>query len=1323
MKFLKIKTYLNIYFKLTLSLSIILSSSYGYSQEDFPEDTNLNLRSLIAFFKSSGEDHDNLLENLSSEERESLINIRQRFKELSSAVDNEVVEEYLRSHRDVVSELDYHQLIDQEARVVDSNRVIDFNVENTYTYPILTVGVDVDFNGNGQMILEGLLVQGGKNGTKRKVGIEYTFERVLKEDIISFTQDGEFLILLHRERGLVVYDMRLVLNRLGEMPMPSTVLDGNILHDQKITNEEVEKVKVQFIPAYKSYKYDIGVSPEADSVARDKNGNPVLVSGDLIVTVDGVLKKNYSREGLKKRLSNMYDRIATRVILQELLPNTKDLSLEDVSIVDLSSVILRMMVPSASVSYFKPFIDEFLYLSRIPVESNNHDVFQVINRGTSPKGSEEVDTVWKKIRNLIVKHQELEVNTIVIAGALAAMLTYFNGEGGIGLPYGVMANDHVIILGLGLLLAGYVAVRSSIPLFKGIAALNNWALIERSLKDLISTLNKMVKDESLELQVRNQLEEHKASLELFYKERNNDKYAHEGDLSSVLVSLRDFLRNEDQQVPRSVRVLLSSNKLEISLHQIIEKWDGKSTGIKTAGSGFRIYSPLLVPFYKRVFQLFGHSNFFRALEKDVKPWAKVSPESELGRKLGVNNSMRVGLNIPIPIIDRIIPSQQRRHDKQVRAINKLHLKKKQVESLSRLISIRALINKPLASQSDFRIPEGELLDELKDENFQLRFEWVSRQLMKHIEKKDGSVAWTQETMQSYYEKALELSQQSLTLESSVLADLKERLMQNMRSLWNKVVHWNAEESEILRSILPKEQVAKTFVTHLLVDHFTITTIPFAYGVTPRGDLSIASIESMGLVPGGFGRFLFGFSSDAHFVEVFMNIVQHTVISGRGQLMNIHALLENYPPINNSGEYMSTTGVENRQSWVNYLGQLGRFAVASGGETRPDIPENSLIVNENRIDFGYQFYRFVVKYYQFIQAPFILFMASRTLITDSSFLNSISGSMFFVFGGLMVYGFPQILQILYNNQYLGRKLSANQNGLILITQDISQLRREAITSEAAERNMLDAVVKQIVQMYFQNRNIIALLKYLGNVEGNVEENDALKRIFLREINTQKDSFNSFSGRASRIFDSIESSVGGYEDSVQDQEYKALLSQLKTEKLETELLRNKHIPTEMSNIGNSVVALLALGIFSNVAFVYLSRDSYTYNTMDNIFTLLGLTFGVALAGETAFRYSLKEWKQKFKDLSLSKKMSLLLTVTAIASPFYAPYDITDFNLLDSMILSYVLWVSNKSISKIRHIFSIKKPNGDGERVLDRSRRMIQRMRGKCSEMFTTKKDNSD
>ncbi|MDE0151992.1 MAG: hypothetical protein OXK80_05825 [Bdellovibrionales bacterium] len=1315
MTFFKIKTYLHLYFKLLLSLSIILSSSYAYShEEDSPQNTNSNLRGLISFFKSdSSEERENFLESLSVTERKSLSDVYSVFKELTSAVDRGEAEEYLRGHSDVVSELDYHQLLNQKAVITDSNRVIDFNEVNTYTHPISIVDVEMKFNRFNQMTFEGLLVKGDEDkGTMRKVGMTYVFEEVLKKDVISWDRDRDFLVLLHRERGLVVYDMRLVVTRLGEMPIPSVVLDGEILHDERLKKLETVEVEVQFVPPYKNYNERIEVSPEVDSVSINKDGEFIFVSGDLIVTIDGVVQKNYSRVDVKERLSNMYDKIVTRVILRELLVKNEDLDLKDMSIVDLSDVILRMVIPTASVSYFKPFLNEFLYISQLPVENNDHDMFQVedISASSKKKGGEK-ETVWKKIRKF-VKSYGPDMGVVLLSFAL--ILSYFNGEGGVGLSYGAMAFDHGLILGIGLMLAGYVGIKISIPIFRIFAYLNNHFVIEINLKHLISTLKQRVENESLNLQARESLNEYIYKLEIFYEEQHNNQYTHEQELSAVLKQLRGFLKSNGHREPGSIGTLLLSNKTEIVLHQIIEKWGDKSVSEKATGAGFLVYSKLLIPFYKRVAQMFGYSNFFRALGKGINPLTRISPESEIGRQLDLSES----ISVQGGVFQYLTPTGRRRHNQQVQAINILHLKKKEIESLSRMISIRALINKPLTSQSDFRIPEGELLDELKDENFQLRFSWVSHQLIKHIEETGGSVSWTSATMQSYYAKALELSQQSLSLESSVLADIKERMLQKMRSLWDNVLHWNEEESAILRHSVPTEDVVKTFVVHLLMDHFTITTIPFVYGATPRGDLSIASIQTMGVVPGGFEQLLFGFSSDAHFLEVFMNVIAHTVISGRSQLLNIHALLERYPPIhsrNNPNPYISAPDVLNEQSFVNYIRQMIQFVFASGGETRPDIPDSSLRGDETRIDFGYQFYNFMMKYYQFIQVPLMIMIASRYLITDDGIVGSISGSMFFLFGGVLVFALPQLIQMLYNNQYLGRKLVANRNDLLLITQDIANLNRGVFASETVELNKLSGVVTKIVEVYFRNRNIIDLLEYLKDVD-----NDSLKKIFLMEIRAQRDlSANSFNGRASRIFDSIEDSFGG-SSLISTSDYQVLLSQLRSGVLEQNLLHNPRIPTDRNNTGDILAALAALGIFSNVAFVYLSSDSYSYNTMENILAFLGVTLGLMFTGNTVYKHGLKKWKEKFKNISLREKMLLLVAFAGVASPFYAPYDITDLDLLDSMILSYALWISKEATDKIRHIVSIKNPNVERESMSDRSQRMIQRVKNKCSSLFKKSKE---
>ncbi len=604
---------------------------------------------------------------------------------------------------------------------------------------------------------------------------------------------------------------------------------------------------------------------------------------------------------------------------------------------------------------------------------------------------------------------------------------------------------------------------------------------------------------------------------------------------------------------RIVRKTLRDGELKVTIDQMIEKWSGKEIKgkDKLTAFGFKL-AAVLLPLIYRIFQFSGQPHLFSALNQGLNPIQRVTPESHLGKESGVDSSrMLLGLEIP-----RWRPDRENYQVKS-RLIETAVEQKTKIETLSKIMTYYALSNKPFDMTSVLSGPlslDGDFDHE--DRKLMRDFIWISQELSQHITKLKNIdttrpiLEWDAKVVNEYYEKALNLAQevQHVSWSRKQRRMLSRAVSRGLREILN----FNVEHATILMNYYPNPAIARQFWYGLIMDHLTLVEIPLT-SLTPRGDYYLGNVDKVALEPYTFFR-----SSDPHMHEAGMNILGHGVGSARQQLQylvlkkqealrRMSTFFENlYEPIE---QYINKT--ENEPTAWQYIVDFFKYP-GSWGEK---IYEGTEL--EERVDVGWQLWRQLKLVFRFWTVTVPIGILSREFFTDYSFSQNVVGTLFFNGAGLVIFALPQIWVLLHHIFFNKKAIETKEiiDGIKLIS------RRMNDSLYDSERSLNDGYE----QALYNFRKLYQSSKKL-QVSINLDDIDSRIKNFLIQDNVSERELTEL---------------------VNSQSLDEKRSQIRNISV---LFNTPHLPTMESTLGFQIALLGGLGIYSNIAFVFLSERSF-------------------------------------------------------------------------------------------------------------------------------------
>jgi len=1109
-------------FNVFLSLSLILTHLYSYSTAPSNEGETSSTEQLLQIMGNA---------SVSEEMPEEFREASRIFTEMGNAVENGKFKEYLESHPDLVKHFDILSLRDQEAHIVNvrSGQVdsrIGFNTYTHHSYPMIIQSVEVEFleHEGSQSVLafKGVIVKGDKNKKrKQQIGVIHYFKGIEEKDIIDWNYDKEILALLHKKKGLILYHVVLAKVLLGEAPIPSITIPVNsdLLKQSNL--------KLEFID--RSIKPPEQSSESLEYVSFSTEGEPLYSAGDLLISHtdnQGAKKINY----IFSRKNDLYKDLFRHYVILDFLLQMTTIQIQDMK--DAQDLSLNMF-----------------YLKE--------------------------DSVFSVLSAVLGKEPLL---------FLKKLSSHIKG-----------AKDFLLYPGDKDLFSQSEWIQDYERLIQNVKD-NVWKSLNRSQGNRISSgdiasalskdeIREEGKERSLHETFKEWLEKEYPKLFNVYKEKAavlifivatsyavmHAGSAHVGEDGSYskhtiyniiffgvgLLSFVYALAHRSIWMLEKLEKVLPKGPFKIRVNQAIEKWKDQKTKSRLVGVGFKIAAFLIRPFWVRIAQLAGKPHVFSLWNAGLSARQTIDPESEIGRQLHVKNPRRLGGGW-------MWRSSTAEYRNQEELIDAAIERDKKIRSLSRIISYYALSGEHFAPSSLLSglalLSRKDRIKEIHaDKNIVDDFIWVSEQLSDVISKSDRIdvsrpvFELDKDVLNKYYNTALNLVEQSK--DRSVLSRKVYSLYDFFSKQVRNALSWNIEKAEILSRHTPSSDVAELFSTQLIMDHLTVVTIPLT-PLTPRGEYFAGNVHALGVEnrPGYF------FASPPHFHEGVLNVGLHTVQSARNQLQQLsvqEALLNVFKEVSVLYEPLEKhrNKTKNPQRLGSYLGDFLKYPFSSWG-LRYEQGTNS----EERLDVGERLWNLQKLGYRFFQVSFFMMVTSRLLFTESSISDAILGSLYFIVGAFIYFGWPQVWMTIQDLAY-SKKHKETKNKIDRIKLVAHKIENNLYTSESQMMKEYKIALEEFKGLYFSSKKVS-------------------KNLSLDSLNSVLRSFVGHHDLPEEQLKNLQTYM----------EQSSSLDKIENLRQVIHLLSSSSLPTEMSKAGQTITSALTLGLFSNLAFVYLSVDSF-------------------------------------------------------------------------------------------------------------------------------------
>ena len=1098
-------------FRFLLSLSLVFVPNYGYSN---------NVSSHID--QHQVDQHQAKYQTAQGELPTEFQKASQILEEMGKALTENSLKQYIDSNWELKERFDVLSLSHQRVEVLDywgrPVSAIHFDNENNgfHSYKRVLQNIEVEFNAQEKLVFKGVVVSENANyQVEKKIGLIHIFDDIEKRDVVDWVYDKEFLVLLHRKKGLILYHTMFAYTLLGSAPIPSIRIPvPNLL--------SLQNVRLEFI--------DRTVAPPSEGlikVTANVDGKPMFIAGDVLVSYENAA----GRKTTALVLSRSRDLIQTAFKMYMILGSLVDIGnlsngkasfkrtyLENF-LTELNQSILSATLNRKPVSFFNQFSDLInimpFFLAYTHISKNPDSFLHTEWLADFQKIKEAAPHLFNTRSNT----EGITISSEQIAEALRPMVAAKKEEQQNRFqdwfrhvqeeyPFVQSLYENKVFLVTGLV-AGFLAIFQS----------SYTPLTGESTHNVANTVYDIA-------------------------------FLGVGFLL-IMIALGKL------SIPflRSVGKLPLPGEVKLTIEQIVEKWskDNIENQDKLTAFGFKV-AALLLPLFYRGFQIVGQENAFSALVRGINPFQRVTPNSPLGRAAEIERSMSLGFGFP--------RWNGKAYEKKSQLINLADEQKNRIDRLSRIIAyyavsgfafdIRVLLTGPLALDNNLDYSDKTLMQNVN---------WVSKRLSKHIsgsQKIDTTrpiIEWDISVINNdFYQRALKLGEEARSVPAAKkqISEWGKATSQYLR----QGLDWNTEYARVLMSYYPKKVVSNQFWTELVIDHITLVTLPLT-SLTPRGDAYSGNLAGVGVEPHTLFR-----SSSPHMHETGSNLVVHNVASARKELQHLVLKKEErlrwlYQEKLNLGDlykpildYQEPT--ENVFGFWQYLGDMFKYPFQWGQK----IYENT--EQQERIDAGWQLWKMIRITMRFWAVTIPLGIASRTFFTpEYSFFTDVLGMLYFAASGFILYGLPQIWVSLHNI-IVDKKTKETQKIIDGIKWTAEKIEKRLYKKKEDLISDYRTALENFKKLYHFSRKSRAVIS-LDHVDPSI-----------KEFVLQPD------------FDSrrLQEIIQSQSEEVKGEQVRIISSLLKT----------RHLPTKTNDTAFQVAMFIALGLLSNIFFVYVSEKSF-------------------------------------------------------------------------------------------------------------------------------------
>jgi hypothetical protein len=425
------------------------------------------------------------------------------------------------------------------------------------------------------------------------------------------------------------------------------------------------------------------------------------------------------------------------------------------------------------------------------------------------------------------------------------------------------------------------------------------------------------------------------------------------------------------------RVTLLKSTLSMSSFVVIAWTIGALTARNTgwafrkqiAALGTRSYAFFQLPFFHRLARLAGQPNFLLSLQAGANPFAKIKPESEIGKKLELSEAIRLGLVNPFS------KDKSEKIELQNKALTQIARQRANAKIVAGLVANMVVseqfkLDLPtmMVVQGEQQVTEKTAMDIVSNEKFHEQWTLVAAEIANQIlnSPKASELDFTQITddeLKDYILLAGETAKEvkAFAEKHPKLIGLRAKFNGFGKKMIKNVAGFGLDENAFLRTIEANEFVQNQFWRGFVIDYILTITQEGLYGA--RADLN--NPKALSANPDGF------------------------LWTGKQQLSDKINLLRSHlmTPAALSMVYQAPGTVrETNYSPIEAI--TLKSAIHPEGVVEGARAWMKEAVNLPKAKYADIFMRAIVKRLKTIQAPLIFMIASRVLLGGANFTDAL-----------------------------------------------------------------------------------------------------------------------------------------------------------------------------------------------------------------------------------------------------------------------------------------------------------------------------------------------
>ncbi len=337
----------------------------------------------------------------------------------------------------------------------------------------------------------------------------------------------------------------------------------------------------------------------------------------------------------------------------------------------------------------------------------------------------------------------------------------------------------------------------------------------------------------------------------------------------------------------------------IYIKDLAKNWAPLDVWQRITTFGMRLYCWLILPYWRvSIEYILRQKTFFSAINNGLNPFQKILASSEMGRKLGLTENQRLGLNA-------VFSNSQMQKDilanQQIQSA--LVDQNRKTESMAMVISAVLLGEKygidPVTIGQIVENSEQLNLEWLDSPEKQKEWTRLTESLLRSMnDLKNGEVVIDDKMSQlieKYYVSGRDLLEElnRMSPPRKKLADLKTKFAKMARRILISASNFAVADHEFLKKVFTDKFVSGQVKQEFTVDHMMVVAVVGLYG--ERADMEkpqYLSAEADGLL----------WTSKAHWFDIFYNTFIHFFIAGSQTALLFQKVkpqtAKNYGPVEN-----------------------------------------------------------------------------------------------------------------------------------------------------------------------------------------------------------------------------------------------------------------------------------------------------------------------------------------------------------------------------------------------------------------------------------------